>query len=39
VEDLGIDGRLVLELILDKEGGMVVTRFIRLGMGTNGGLL
>jgi hypothetical protein len=38
-EDLGIDGRIVLEWILWKLGGKVCTEFMWLGMGTGGGFL
>jgi hypothetical protein len=38
-EDLIIDGRIILEWILRKEGGRIWTGFIWLWIGTNGGLL
>jgi len=37
-EDLGVDGRIVLERILEKQGGKLWTDFIWLGIGTSGGL-
>jgi hypothetical protein len=39
VEDLSIDRRAMLKLILMKYNGGVWTGFIWVGMGTNGGLL
>jgi hypothetical protein len=38
-EDLGVDGRPVLEWILGKDGGRVWTGFIWLRIGINGELL
>jgi hypothetical protein len=38
-EDLGVDGRIILEWILGKEGGYVWTGYIWLRIGTSGGLL
>jgi hypothetical protein len=38
-EDVGIDGRIILELILGKQVGKVWTGFIWLRIGTSGGLL
>jgi hypothetical protein len=38
-EDLGVDGRIILEMIVGKWGGKLWTGFIRFGIGTNGGLL
>jgi hypothetical protein len=38
-EDLGIDGKIILEWILGKQGGEVWTGFIWLRIGTSGGLL
>jgi hypothetical protein len=38
-EDLGVDGKMILEMILGKYGGKVWTGFIWLRIGTNGGLL
>jgi hypothetical protein len=37
-EDLGVDGRMVLKLILGKQCGKVWTGFIWLRIGTSGGL-
>jgi hypothetical protein len=39
MEDLGIDGRTILEWILGKEGDKLWTGFIWLRIGTSGGLL
>jgi hypothetical protein len=39
LEDLGIDGRIIVERILWKFGGKVWTGFIWLRLGTSGGLL
>jgi hypothetical protein len=38
-EDLGVDGMIILELILGKQGGKVWTEFVWIRIGTNGGLL
>jgi hypothetical protein len=38
-EDLGVDGRIMLEWILGKLGEEVSTGFIWLRVGTSGGLL
>jgi len=38
LEDLGIDGKIILEWILGKDGGDVYTVFIRLRTGISGGL-
>jgi hypothetical protein len=38
-EDLVVDGRMILERILGKDGGEVRTGFIWLRIGTSGGLL
>jgi hypothetical protein len=35
-EDLGIDGRIILECILEKQGGKLGTGFIWLRIGTSG---
>jgi hypothetical protein len=39
LEDLGVDGRTLLKLILMKCNGGVWTGLIWIGMGTNGGFL
>jgi hypothetical protein len=39
VEDLGVDGRIILERILGKLGGEVWIGFIWLGIWASGGLL
>jgi hypothetical protein len=39
LEDLRVDGRIILELIARKQGGRVCTRCICLRIGTSGGLL
>jgi hypothetical protein len=39
VVDLGIDGRIILKLILGKDGRKVWTGFFWLRTGTGGGLL
>jgi len=39
LEDLGVDGRVILELVLGKQGGKVWGVFIWLRMGTSDGLL
>jgi hypothetical protein len=38
-EDLGVDRKVILEWILMKQGGKLWTGFIRLRIGTSGGLL
>jgi hypothetical protein len=38
-DDLGVDGKIILEWILWKEGGTLWTGFIWLRIGTNGELL
>jgi len=38
-EDLEVDGRIILERILRRWGGKVLTGFIWLRIGTTGGLL
>jgi len=38
-DDLGVNGRTILEWILRKEGGWMWTGFIWLRIGTNGGPL
>jgi hypothetical protein len=38
-EDLGVDWRIILEWILEKETGKLWTGFVWLRLGTNGGLL
>jgi hypothetical protein len=38
-EDLGVDGRIILEWILGKYGGKVWTGFIWLRIATSDGLL
>jgi len=39
LEDLGIDGKIILEWILDKFGGKVWTEFIWFRIGSSGWLL
>jgi hypothetical protein len=39
LEDISIDWRILLKLILKKYDGRVLTGLIWLGIGTNGGLL
>jgi hypothetical protein len=39
LEDLGVDGRTTLNLILNKQEGRACTVFIWLRIGTSGGLL
>jgi hypothetical protein len=39
VEDLGVDGKILLEWILEKYGEKVWTGFMWLRIGTSGGLL
>jgi hypothetical protein len=39
LENLGIDGRITSELILEKQGGELWTGFIWLKIGTSGGIL
>jgi hypothetical protein len=39
LENIDVDGRVILKWILKKYGGRVYTRFIWLGIGTSGGLL
>jgi hypothetical protein len=38
-EDLGVDGRIILELILGKQGGNLWSGFIWLRIESSGGLL
>jgi hypothetical protein len=38
-EDLGVDGRIILDLILEKLFGKLWTGFICLRIGTSGGFL
>jgi hypothetical protein len=38
-EDLGVDGKILLQWILGKYGGKVWNGFIWLRIGTSGGLL
>jgi hypothetical protein len=38
LEDLGIDGKIILKLILRKQGGKVWTGFVWLRIGTSGEL-
>jgi hypothetical protein len=38
-EDIGIDGKIILEWILGKEGGKVWTGYMRPKIGTSGRLL
>jgi hypothetical protein len=35
-ENLGVDGRMILQWILGKEGEKLITGFIRFRIGTNG---
>jgi hypothetical protein len=39
LEDLGVDGKIILEWILEKQGGKVWIGCIWLRIGTSGGLL
>jgi hypothetical protein len=39
VEDLGVDGKIMIRWILRKQGGMVWTGLIWLSIGTGGVLL
>jgi hypothetical protein len=39
LEELGVDGRIILELILGKQDGKVWTEFIWLRVGTINGIL
>lgn len=39
LEDLVIDGRIILKQISKKEGGNMLTKFISLRMGTNSRVL
>jgi len=39
LEDLGVDGKIILEWILEKQGAKVWTKCIWIRVGTNGGLL
>jgi hypothetical protein len=38
-EDLGVDGKIILEWVLGEEGGKVWTEFMWLRIGISGGLL
>jgi hypothetical protein len=38
-DELGVDGRMILDWILGKQGGKVWTGFIWLRIGTSGGVL
>jgi hypothetical protein len=38
LEDLGVDGRIMLEWVLEKWGWVACPRFTWLRMGTSGGL-
>jgi hypothetical protein len=38
-EELGVDGKIILEWILQKEGGKVWTGYIWLRIGISGGML
>jgi hypothetical protein len=38
LDDLGVDGKRILEWILGKDGGILWTGFIWLRIGTSGGL-
>jgi len=38
-EDIGVDGKIILEWILGKQGGAAWTEFICLRIGTGGGFL
>jgi hypothetical protein len=38
-EDLGVDGRTILECVLEEQDGKVWTGFIWLRIGTSGGVL
>jgi hypothetical protein len=39
LEDMGVDGRIILEWILGKQGGKLLTGYTWLRIGTSGGLL
>jgi hypothetical protein len=39
LEDLSVNGRIILKLILKKQGGKVWTGFACIRIGTRGGLL
>jgi hypothetical protein len=39
LEGIGVDGRVILKLVLKKLGGRVWTGFIWLRLGTSGGIL
>jgi hypothetical protein len=39
MEDVGVDGKMILEWILEKEGGQMCTGCIWLRIRTSGGLL
>jgi hypothetical protein len=39
LDDLGAGGKIILELIFGKWAGKVWIGFIRLGIGTSGGIL
>jgi len=38
-ENLGVDGKIILERILGKQGGKLCTECISIKTGTSGGLL
>jgi hypothetical protein len=38
-EELGVDGRIILQSVLEKKGGKVWNGFIWLRIGTSSGLL
>jgi hypothetical protein len=39
LEDLGIDGRIIIKLVLKKWGAAAWTKLVWLRIGTDGGLL